>query len=165
MTEPTEGDLLDYVEEVARLFARDGLPLITGRIIGWLLVCDPPEQSATQIREAIRASKASLSTNMRLLTEGGLVRTVTRPGDRVTYHRIDDDAWLRITRDRMRALATFREVTDKGVRLLGEDSPRSGRVRDARALFTWLETELTPLWDRWPPQAHPRDTAGDDTHR
>lgn len=145
----SERRLLEYVEEVAGLFARDGLPLITGRIIGWLMVCDPPEQSAQQIGQAIGASKASLSTNMRVLTQSGFVRTVTRPGDRVTYYRIDDDAWFRITQRRLRELSDFSQVAARGVRLLGEDSPRSARVRDAHALFDWLDRSLTPLLDEW----------------
>ncbi|WP_188187206.1 GbsR/MarR family transcriptional regulator [Nonomuraea sp. SYSU D8015] len=154
MADPDDQELLAYVEDVAGLFARDGLPLITGRIIGWLMVCDPPEQSAQQIGQAIQASKASLSTNMRVLTESGFVRTITRPGDRVTYYRIDDDAWLQITRRRLAALSGFRDVTAKGLRLLGEDSPRARRVRDAHEMFSWLDRELTPLWDRWAEMRH-----------
>lgn len=157
MADPEDDALVTYVEELAGLFARDGLPLITGRIIGWLMVCEPAEQSAGEIAAAIAASKASLSTNLRLLTEGGLVRTVTRPGERVTYYRIDDDAWIQMFRRRMSALASFREVTAKGVRLLGADDPRSARVRDAHEAFSWLDTELAPLWRRWARRNEPRE--------
>ena len=65
----------NWVERVAAAFAQHfGLPPITGRILGWLLICDPPEQSAGEIAEAIGASRASLTTSMRLLTVGELVR-------------------------------------------------------------------------------------------
>ncbi len=40
----------NWVERVAAAFAQHfGLPPITGRILGWLLICDPPEQSAAEI--------------------------------------------------------------------------------------------------------------------
>ena len=85
--------LLLWVERAATFFSqRYGLPPITGRILGWLMICDPPEQSAGDIAEAIGASRASLTTNMRLLTATGLVHRLTRSGGRTAYYRIDDDA-------------------------------------------------------------------------
>lgn len=50
---PTHDVLLDWVEPVAMLLAPDGLPPIAGRILGWLMICDPPQQSAGQIADAI----------------------------------------------------------------------------------------------------------------
>lgn len=149
MPEPSDQERVQFVEELARLFARDGMPMIRGRIIGWLMVCDPPEQTPAQIGAAIRASKGSISTNLQLLTAAGFVRATTRTGDRSTYYLVEDEAWLEITRRRLESLSALREVLGKGVRLLGEDSPQSGRLKDARALFSWLEGELKPLWPRW----------------
>ena len=77
-----------------------GLPPITGRIFGWLMVCDPPEQSGAEIAEAIGASRASITTNTRVLTAAGLVRKLTRPSERTAYYEIDDDAWERVVRRR-----------------------------------------------------------------
>jgi DNA-binding transcriptional regulator GbsR (MarR family) len=57
-----------------------GLPPIAGRILGWLMICETPEQSAGEIAAAIGASRASLTTNMRFLTASGFVRRLTRPG-------------------------------------------------------------------------------------
>src|SRR5271155_1037083 len=95
-----------WVERVAAAFAQHlGLPPITGRILGWLLICDPPEQSAAEIASAVGASRASLTTSMRLLMVGELVRRRTRPGERTTYYRIDDDAWEKLIRQRMNAMA------------------------------------------------------------
>jgi hypothetical protein len=63
-------DVLAWVERVATFFAEHyGLPPITGRILGWLMICDPPEQSPAEIAAAIGASRASLTTNIRLLIE------------------------------------------------------------------------------------------------
>src|SRR5258708_32486457 len=89
----------NWVERVAAVFAQHfGLPPITGRILGWLLVCDPPEQSAGEIADAIGASRASLTTSMRLLTAGDLGRRRHRAGGRTTYFRIDDGAGEKVVR-------------------------------------------------------------------
>ena len=44
---PDRAQLLAWAERVATFFAEHyGLPPITGRILGWMMICDPPEQSA-----------------------------------------------------------------------------------------------------------------------
>jgi DNA-binding transcriptional regulator GbsR (MarR family) len=129
----------NWVERVAAAFAQHfGLPPITGRILGWLLICDPPEQSAGEIADAIGASRASLTTSMRLLTAGELVRRRHRPGERTTYFRIDDDAWEKVIRQRIIGMASLREITEDAMALIGPDSERAGRVRAAHAFFGWL---------------------------
>jgi DNA-binding transcriptional regulator GbsR (MarR family) len=129
----------NWIERVAAVFAQHfGLPPITGRILGWLLVCDPPEQSAGEIADAIGASRASLTTSMRLLTAGDLVRRRHRPGDRTTYFRIDDDAWEKVIRQRIVGMASLREITEDAMAMIGPDSERASRVRAAHKFFGWL---------------------------
>ena len=142
--------LLAWVEEVATFFAQhNGWPPITGRILGWLLVCDPPEQSAGEIAAAIGASRASLTTTMRLLTAVALVRRGTRPGGRTGYYCIEDDAWEKVIRQRIAASTEFCAIADEGLRLLGADSPRAARLREAYDVFAWigrlLETRRRPV--------------------
>ncbi len=134
-----QAEIQNWVERVAAAFAQHfGLPPITGRILGWLLICDPPEQSAGEIADAIGASRASLTTNMRLLTVGNLVRRRHRAGERTTYYRIDDDAWEKVIRQRIVGMASLREITEDAMTLIGPDSERAGRVRAAHTFFGWL---------------------------
>jgi DNA-binding transcriptional ArsR family regulator len=148
--EPSRDELLAWVERVATFFAQqNGLPPISGRALGWLMICDPPEQSAAELAAAVGASRASLTTTLQVLTAGGLVEALTRPGERTTYYRITADPWAEITRRRMAALASFLSVTRDGLELFGPDSPRSARVREAHELFSWLDSEVGPLWQRW----------------
>jgi DNA-binding transcriptional regulator GbsR (MarR family) len=139
MTSTSRESLLSWVERVAGFLAEQyGLPPITGRILGWLMVCDPPEQSGSEIAAAIGASRASISTNMRLLTGSGLVRRSTRAGGRTTYYRMDDDAWESVTRRRLASLASFRDLTAEGLALLGADSARAARLRAAHEVYDWF---------------------------
>jgi DNA-binding transcriptional regulator GbsR (MarR family) len=150
MSDPEREQLLAWVERVAAFFAQqNGLPLITGRVLGWLMVCDPPEQTAAEIAQGIGASKASLSTAVRVLEAAGFVRTTTRPGERGVYLRVVDDAWQQVTRRRLASLSAFSEITADGLDLLDHDPVRGERIRGAHRLFTWLEQELPPLWRRW----------------
>jgi len=135
---PRAKDLQAWVERAAGFFFNVyGLPPITGRILSWLMVCDPPEQSAAGIAKAIGASRASLTTNMRLLTASGLVNRRMRPGERTAYYRVDDDAWEQVLRRRFASIAAFREITKEGLAMLGPETPRARRVRAAHDMFEW----------------------------
>jgi DNA-binding transcriptional regulator GbsR (MarR family) len=138
--EPDNASVLRWVESVARFWSEQGgLPPITGRIVGWLMISDSGEQSAGEIAAAIGASRASLTSSLRLLVAMALVRSGRRPGERTLYYRIDDDAWERLVRRRIASLASFREITAEGLALLGSENPRARRIRAADRVYEWAE--------------------------
>jgi DNA-binding transcriptional regulator GbsR (MarR family) len=137
----TGGDkrLGEWIEAIALHFAQvGGLPLIAGRIVGWLMVCEPAEQSADQIAAGIDASRASLSTNLRLLISAGMVSVSSRRGERVRYYRIDNRAWEAAVRVQIAGLASFIQITTDGIALVGEDDPRALRLKAANSVFSWM---------------------------
>ena len=79
---------------------------------------------------------------MRLLTAGDLVRRRTRPGERTTYFRIDDDAWEKLVRRRIAAMASLADIARDGAELVGPYSERAARLRAAREFFGWLAERL-----------------------
>jgi DNA-binding transcriptional regulator GbsR (MarR family) len=131
--------LLSWVERVASFFQEHyGLPPITGRVLGWLLVCEPIEQSAGEIAAAIGASRASLTTNLQILHASGLVRRLTRPGGRTTFYRIDDDMWATVVKRRVQSMLSFSKITVDGLSLVGANSLRGVRLRAAHEFFKWM---------------------------
>lgn len=128
--------VLEWVERISMYLARDGVPPIAGRVLGWLMVCDPPEQSAGQISDAISASRASLTSNLRLLTTMGFLTSRTRPGNRTTYYRMADDAWSIVVRRQIAAMASFLELSRDGITLAGPGN--DDRVRQAHRTFEWM---------------------------
>lgn len=141
-------ELLEWVEQLATFLARDGVSPIAARCLGWLMVCDPPEQSAQQIGEAINASRGSMTTNLRLLTAMGFTSHRTRPGDRTTYYRVDDHAWDTVVRRQIASLAAFRELAQTGLDLLGPETRRAQRVKEAHDTFAWM----TEVFNNAPPR-------------
>ncbi|TDD23376.1 GbsR/MarR family transcriptional regulator [Nonomuraea diastatica] len=149
MNRPTE-DELAFVDDVALHLEREGLPLITGRVIGWLLICDPPEQSPAQLSETLQVGRSSISTAVRLLTPSGLVEIVRRPGDRHAYYRIAADGWSRMLERRYAQAAGVREITERGLRALdGAPAARRERLANLHALYQFLEAELPAVLRRW----------------
>jgi DNA-binding transcriptional regulator GbsR (MarR family) len=131
--------LVEWVERVATFLADEfGLPPITGRVIGWLMICQPPEQSAGDIAEAIGASRASLTTTLRFLADSGRVRRLTRPGTRTTYYRIDDETWGQAIHRRITAILSVAQIFEDGMRLVGADDQRTKRLKSAHEHMKWL---------------------------
>lgn len=65
----------------------DGGPRIAGRIFGLLLV-EGRAMSLGEIAKSLEVSRASASTNARLLARGGLLRLISRPGDRQDFYEL-----------------------------------------------------------------------------
>jgi len=132
-----------WIEQVSDFFVRQGgLPPITGRILGWLMICEPAEQSAADIAAGIRASRASMTSNIRYLTATGLVRRYTRAGERTAYYRIDDQAWQTAVRQRIEGIGAFEDVLTQGLTLVGPDTDRASRLRAAQEVYHWVGSLL-----------------------
>jgi hypothetical protein len=56
------------------------------------MVCDPPEQSAGQISAAVGFSRASLTSNLRMVSGMGILIGRTRSGGRTVYSQMAEDA-------------------------------------------------------------------------
>lgn len=102
-----------FTDRIASLFEHDGLPPIAGRIFGLLLLSEEP-RSLDQLSEELGISKASASTNARLLAQFGLVEPVHRPGSRRDYYRTADDLFERSMAQRLERWRAFTEVIGEG---------------------------------------------------
>ena len=70
-----------FIEQMGLIAQEDGAPRIAGQILGYLLIEGEP-RTLSQMAEALKISKASASTNARLLELKGAVRRVSPVGQR-----------------------------------------------------------------------------------
>jgi DNA-binding transcriptional regulator GbsR (MarR family) len=142
--------LLGYAEEWGLLFERWGLARTSGRIWGWLHVCEPPHQTAGQLVDALGVSKGSVSTNVRLLESLGLVERVGVPAARRSHYRVRRDAFEGIMRQRILGASQARALAERGLEVLGSASPeRKERLRAKRDFYAFLEREMEELLRHW----------------
>jgi len=143
-----------FVEACGLFHEQQGLPRMAGRILGWLLVCEPAVQSLTQLCRALGSSKSSVSTAVRLLVQGGLVARRAVAGDRNDYVEFAPDSMASLQVARIRRL---RELLDDGLKALsGEPAARRARLRGMREHLAFIETELPALAERWRRQVQQR---------
>jgi hypothetical protein len=137
-----------FIEAMARVLGA-GMPPMAGRMWAYLAICEPPERTAAEIAERLRASRGSISSMARLLEQIGLIRRGTKPGDRREYFSVPPGAAHRLVvrgTDQMRA---SREVMDGGLALIADRPPGSqARLRDLRDVYAFFEREWPALLER-----------------
>ncbi|WP_018221726.1 GbsR/MarR family transcriptional regulator [Salinispora pacifica] len=141
-----------YAEEVGVVLARMGTTPAFGKLLGWLLICDPPKQTTAQLCAAMGLSKASVSTGMRVLEQSGLVRRVPSPGRGHAYE-MHPDAFARALdpTDKMRA---FIDLMQRGIDLVGDaGAPEASRLRHTRDFYTFMVERTPALMEEFRRQA------------
>ena len=140
---------LEFAEEMGIFFEKTGFPRMAGRIWGWLLVCDPSEQTAAQIAEALQASRGSISTMTRLLQMWGVER-VGIPGRRGGCYRIRSGSFVKLLQTEIQMFSEIRGLTERGLSILrNEPAAVRERLREGFDLFTFVEKEYPELIEKW----------------
>ena len=146
-------ELRHLVEEVGLLYERMGVPRMAGRILGWLLISEPAEQTMQELAESLDASMGSISTMTRLLEQQGLVERLSLPGERRVRYRLRHDAWLRGLEANVARLEQMRELGEKGIGILGnQPSPRTAALLGLLEFSDFFERELQSLIARYEEQ-------------
>ena len=139
-----------FVEEVGLSFEQSGLPRMAGRILGWLLIADPPHQSTSELAEALMASKGSISTMTRLLIQIGLIERLSLPGVRHDYFRLQPGAWQQMIKQSGDHMTASRRLAEHGLELVKDKNPLTRQwLEEMRDMNAFFEREFPALLERW----------------
>ncbi|HEU4421676.1 MAG TPA: MarR family transcriptional regulator [Pilimelia sp.] len=139
-----------FAEEVGMALASLGMTPAYGKLLGWLLICDPPSQSLAQLSDALGLSKGSVSTGVRVLERIGLVRRVPSPGSRGHVYEAMPDALIEIGSRAGEEYAAMRALMERGLALLDDEhSPRARRLRTSRDFYAFIEREVPKLLEQF----------------
>jgi DNA-binding transcriptional ArsR family regulator len=139
-----------FIEELGMQFELEGgTPRMVGRVLGWLLVCEPPEQSAAELAERLRASKGSISTATRLLLRMGLIERVRLRGERFDRFVALPQAWDEYLW-REDQFSAPRRVLRLGLEAL-EDEPtaRRARLEELDSIYAWWQERIPNLREEY----------------
>jgi DNA-binding Lrp family transcriptional regulator len=86
---PTDAEIT-FADHTGRLYARRyGMAPMVGRLLGYLAICDPREQSIAELAEALLASRSAIAGAVNALDTLGLIRRFRAAGERMDRVRID----------------------------------------------------------------------------
>ena len=133
----------EFVEEMGQFLASLGMTPMAGRMWGWLLICEPSEQTAAEIAEALHASRGAISGTARLLANAGLVRRSTRPGDRKEYFSAPAEALDSMLMSAASLYRQMRRIAERGLAAI-EDRPAESKARleEFRDVMGFVEVEV-----------------------
>lgn len=146
---PTDEELI-FADHAGRFYARQhGIPPMAGRLLGYLMICDPPQQTIDQLAEALMASRSAITGAVKLLQAYGLVVRNRRAGERVDRVSGNLDALEPRNFDSglfTEQAALFRE----GLALLvGAGPERRAPLEEMLALVEFLGERLPQVLAEW----------------
>ena len=139
----------EFVEEMGRFLSEFGLTPMSGRMWGWLLICDPPEQTASDLAEALGASRGAISGTARLLSRSGMIRRTTRRGDRREYFSTPPDAFDAMLENAGAIYHRLGEIAEHGLTVVGDSPGGRERLEEFRDVLAFIEAEMPRLVQRF----------------
>ncbi len=86
---PTDAEIT-FADHMGRYYAtRYAFPPMVGRLIGYLAVCDPPEQTIAELADALLASRSAITGAAKTLETLHVIRRSRSAGERMDRIRID----------------------------------------------------------------------------
>jgi hypothetical protein len=86
---PTDAEIT-FADHSGRFYARRyAFPPMVGRLLGYLAVCDPPEQTIGELAEALLASRSAITSAVQSLETMHTISRSRSAGERMDRVRID----------------------------------------------------------------------------
>jgi len=139
----------DFIDRMGLALEADGLPRIAGRIFGLLLVSEDC-RSLDELVSQLRVSKASVSTNARLLEQRGVLERNSRPSDRRDYYRVPPDLFSHTMAQRLQRWERFHEaIGDARASLPIQSRKVRERLEEYDSAYTFLTQAIGEALARW----------------
>jgi DNA-binding transcriptional regulator GbsR (MarR family) len=161
----------DFVEEMGQVLAAYGMTPMAGRMWGWLLICEPPEQTAAEIAGALGASRGAISGTARILAGAGFIKRGTRRGDRREFFSAPPEALESMLGSATQIYRRLREMSERGLRAVAyRPVDEQARLQEFHDVLAFVEREVPLVIDGFIRERAgaraatnaPRQTAGPD---
>ena len=153
----------DFIEEMGQFLGGYGMTPMAGRMWGWLLLCEPPEQTAAEIADALQASRGAISGTARILASAGFIRRTTRRGDRREYFSSPPEALDSMLSNAAVIYRRLRQIAEHGLAAAETSSPSAqARLLEFHDVVAFIEVELPRVIERFLSERNERsEEAGD----
>ncbi|HEX4064242.1 MAG TPA: hypothetical protein VHY58_24795 [Streptosporangiaceae bacterium] len=144
---PTDAEIT-FADHVGRFYARRyGMAPMVGRLLGYLAVCDPRDQSIAELTEALLASRSAIAGAVGALETLGLIHRSRAAGERMDRIRIDMSSSHAMGFD----VSEYREqgeLAREGLRVIADALPGRQAVLLEWAAFADFLAERLPLLEK-----------------
>jgi DNA-binding IclR family transcriptional regulator len=146
---PSDAEIT-FADHMGRFYARRyGYPPMVGRLLGYLSVCDPREQTLGELSATLLASRSAIAGAVKSLEDLGVIRRSRAAGQRADRVHIDVSSSRAMGFD----VAEYEELGDlarEGL-LAIQDTPAERRavLQETVALADFLRDRIPALHEEW----------------
>lgn len=146
---PTD-DELTFADHVGRFYARRySFPPMVGRLLGYLMVCDPREQTIAELADALLASRSAITNAVKVIESLHLVERSRAAGERVDRVRLQMRSSQALGMD-VAEYEELRGLAHEGLGVLeGAPPARQATLLEVSAFADFLVEEIPRLHERW----------------
>ena len=158
---PSDGEIT-FADHAGRFYARRfGMAPMVGRLIGYLAVCDPREQSISELADALLASRSAIAGAVNYLENLGLIQRSRAAGERMDRVRVDMSSSHAMGFD-VSGQREAAELAREGLRLLADAPPeRKAILLEWAAFADFLVARMPVLEQEWIAQREALRAAGE----
>ncbi|RVX38427.1 DNA-binding transcriptional regulator GbsR (MarR family) [Nonomuraea polychroma] len=139
----------EFVDRMGLIMERLGGTRTMGRLYAWLLICDPPDQSLTDLAVELGVSKTAMSTVARQLELTGMIERAPTP-KREHRYRVVSGGWTHVMQVQLAAVRQTLDVLDFGLSAIEGDRPEQrGRLEETRKFFAFTVQDADEMLQRW----------------
>lgn len=140
----------EFVEDFSLKIEEFGHPRIYGQILGWLLICEPPHQSFSDLTENLGISKASVSNTTRMLLERQLIEKVRLEGERQIYFKLKKGSLIEFMEKQLQLTLDLESITAKGLKFAKEEKNiKTDRLQKANDFHQFLAEQTKGLIENY----------------
>lgn len=131
----------DFIEKTGLVTQAEGLPRIAGRVLG-MLIYDGKVVSFGDLATKLQVSRASISTSIRILEERGLVRRVTKPGERQDFFQLAPNPYATMLHGIQKRNQSIKADIAQTIANLPADADPVGRLTAHANFYASLDNAL-----------------------
>jgi len=141
---------ITFADHMGRFYARRyAFPPMVGRVLGYLLVCEPRDQTIAELSEALLASRSAITGALSVLERIDAIRRSRAAGERMDRVRIDFSS----AQARGFDVSEYQELRDlarEGLEVLSEAPPeRRAELLELTAFAEFLVESTQALRRDW----------------
>jgi DNA-binding MarR family transcriptional regulator len=153
--EPSPEEISQFVERFAGVLANSGVPSMSARVMGRMLVSPSGVMTAAELAESLQISQPAVSAAVRQLLQVSFISRERLAGSRKDHYRIREDVFAAILERRNLALDEWESSSRSGADLFGPDTPVGSRLTEAAEFFAFIREDMDQLIKNWRAQRPP----------
>ena len=148
-----------FIESVGLYFEQYQVSRIGGRLLGLLTLLGGPF-TLDQMAGALGVSRASVSTNIRILVTLGIAEHLSLPGDRRDYYRFSGNPWQHGLDARVTGTVMLRRIAEQGLTVAPTDTVARANLEDLLDFCDFMIEDMHGTIARWQAHRRRRTTTG-----